>query len=99
MEISFTSYRSKSPKCHVCVFVLLNLIAQTMCPNVYRGTFSIVVSNDDGSEKEVGKYVGSGSFGELALMYNMPRAATVRAITIGSLWAMVSQSCPEPQTN
>lgn len=54
------------------------------------GTFSIVVSNDDGTEKEVGKYVGSGSFGELALMYNMPRAATVRAITKGSLWAMVS---------
>ncbi|KAH9388639.1 PREDICTED: cAMP-dependent protein kinase type II regulatory subunit-like [Rhagoletis zephyria] len=52
------------------------------------GTFSIVVSNDDGTEKEVGKYVGSGSFGELALMYNMPRAATVRAITKGSLWAM-----------
>ena len=56
------------------------------------GTFSIVVSNDDGTEKEVGKYVGSGSFGELALMYNMPRAATVRAITKGSLWAMVSFS-------
>lgn len=54
------------------------------------GTFSITVANDDGSEKEVGKYVGSGSFGELALMYNMPRAATVRAVTSGSLWAMVN---------
>ena len=57
---------------------------------VCRGTFSIVVANDDGNEKEVGKYVGSGSFGELALMYNMPRAATVRATTTGSLWVMVN---------
>lgn len=55
----------------------------------FSGTFSIVVANDDGTEREVGKYVGTGSFGELALMYNMPRAATVRAITKGSLWAMV----------
>ncbi|KAI2810729.1 hypothetical protein RDWZM_002364 [Blomia tropicalis] len=52
------------------------------------GSFSIVVTNDDGSEKEVGKYNGVGSFGELALMYNMPRAATVRATTKGALWAM-----------
>ncbi|KAH7636364.1 cAMP-dependent protein kinase type II-beta regulatory subunit [Dermatophagoides farinae] len=56
------------------------------------GTFSITVANDDGTEKEVGKYVGSGSFGELALMYNMPRAATVRAVTAGSLWAMSRQT-------
>lgn len=33
-------------------------------------------------------YEGSGSFGELALMYNMPRAASVRAQTSGQLWAM-----------
>ncbi|OTF78431.1 cAMP-dependent protein kinase type II regulatory subunit-like protein [Euroglyphus maynei] len=56
------------------------------------GTFSITVAIDDGTEKEVGKYVGSGSFGELALMYNMPRAATVRALTTGSLWAMSRQT-------
>lgn len=49
-----------------------------------------MVTNGDGSEREVGKYDGEGSFGELALMYNMPRAATVRALTTGSLWAMVS---------
>lgn len=33
-----------------------------------------------------------GSFGELALMYNMPRAASVVAITAGTLWAMDRQS-------
>lgn len=33
-------------------------------------------------------YAGSGSFGELALMYNMPRAASVRAQSPGALWAM-----------
>lgn len=29
-----------------------------------------------------------GSFGELALMYNMPRSATIMAETEGTLWAM-----------
>ena len=38
--------------------------------------------------RQVGHYVGSGSFGELALMYNMPRSATVQAVTQGSLWVM-----------
>ena len=37
----------------------------------------------------VGAYDGKGSFGELALMYNMPRAATIVATTEGVLWAMV----------
>jgi len=33
-------------------------------------------------------YDESGSFGELALMYNCPRAATVKASTNGVLWAV-----------
>lgn len=37
-----------------------------------------------------GEYNDSGSFGELALMYNQPRAATIIATTNGTLWAMVS---------
>ena len=31
----------------------------------------------DGEEKLLGSYDGKGSFGELALMYNAPRAATI----------------------
>lgn len=40
----------------------------------------------DGEEKIV--FDGSGSFGELALMYDQPRAATVKALTNGMLWAL-----------
>ena len=43
----------------------------------------------DGADKKVGSYDSSGSFGELALMYNMPRAATIVATSEGTLWAMV----------
>jgi hypothetical protein len=38
---------------------------------------------------KVGSYDGSGFFGELALMYNMPRAATIKARTGGVLWSLV----------
>lgn len=42
----------------------------------------------DNVDTPVYTYEGEGSFGELALLYNMPRAATVTAITDGFLWAM-----------
>lgn len=38
----------------------------------------------------MGKYDNKGSFGELALMYNTPRAATIVATQEGALWALVS---------
>lgn len=47
------------------------------------GIYDILVNN-----KKVGAYDNKGSFGELALMYNMPRAATIIATTDGTLWAM-----------
>lgn len=36
-------------------------------------------------------YENKGSFGELALLYNMPRAATIKAKSDGLLWAMDRQ--------
>ncbi|XP_021358010.1 cAMP-dependent protein kinase type II regulatory subunit-like isoform X2 [Mizuhopecten yessoensis] len=47
------------------------------------GTYDIFVNGN-----LVGKYDSKGSFGELALMYNMPRAATIVATSDGTLWAM-----------
>lgn len=52
-----------------------------------RGMFDIYVKID-GCDKKVGCYDNKGSFGELALMYNLPRAATIIATSEGSLWAM-----------
>lgn len=54
---------------------------------IERGVFDIFVKID-GAPKKVGCYDNRGSFGELALMYNTPRAATIVATTEGSLWAM-----------
>lgn len=42
----------------------------------------------NGTDTKVGSYDNKGSFGELALMYNTPRAATITATTEGLLWAM-----------
>lgn len=54
---------------------------------VDEGTFDVLVQTDVG-EKKVHEFKEKGSFGELALMYNMPRSATVVSATPGSLWAM-----------
>ncbi|KAJ2786275.1 hypothetical protein GGI15_001642 [Coemansia interrupta] len=57
---------------------------------VERGTFDIHVRKEGGSgEAEKVMEVGDGgSFGELALMYNAPRAATVTATSAATLWAL-----------
>uniref|UniRef100_A0A665UPF5 cAMP-dependent protein kinase type II regulatory subunit n=1 Tax=Echeneis naucrates TaxID=173247 RepID=A0A665UPF5_ECHNA len=54
---------------------------------IESGTFNIFVKVD-GTEKLVGCYDNRGSFGELALMYNTPRAATIIAISTGALWCL-----------
>uniref|UniRef100_A0A8C7X124 cAMP-dependent protein kinase type II-alpha regulatory subunit n=1 Tax=Oryzias sinensis TaxID=183150 RepID=A0A8C7X124_9TELE len=47
------------------------------------GIYDIVVSGTC-----VGQYNNKGSFGELALMYNTPRAATIIATQEGALWGL-----------
>ncbi|XP_018617834.1 protein kinase, cAMP-dependent, regulatory, type II, alpha A [Scleropages formosus] len=54
---------------------------------IERGVYDILVQKD-GVSCCVGKYDNKGSFGELALMYNTPRAATIMATTEGALWAL-----------
>uniref|UniRef100_A0A8C3V9F6 cAMP-dependent protein kinase type II-alpha regulatory subunit n=1 Tax=Catharus ustulatus TaxID=91951 RepID=A0A8C3V9F6_CATUS len=54
---------------------------------VERGLYDIVVAKDNQS-RCVGRYDNHGSFGELALMYNTPRAATIVATTEGALWGL-----------
>ncbi|XP_032895597.1 cAMP-dependent protein kinase type II-beta regulatory subunit [Amblyraja radiata] len=54
---------------------------------IERGKYDIFV-NIDGIQKCVGAYDEHGSFGELALMYNTPRAATIIATSSGALWVM-----------
>ena len=52
-----------------------------------HGTFDVYTKTEQGMRK-VHQFEDKGSFGELALMYNMPRSASVTAVTPGTLWAM-----------
>ncbi|KAK4701950.1 cAMP-dependent protein kinase regulator, partial [Phenoliferia sp. Uapishka_3] len=54
--------------------------------HTYAGPGNSVSS--PGEEKKVASYGPGGSFGELALMYNAPRAATVVATTRATMWAL-----------
>lgn len=51
------------------------------------GVFDVLV-NINGEDKKVHQFDSKGSFGELALMYNMPRSATVMSVSPGTIWAM-----------
>lgn len=71
--------------------VLLELLLPLIFPLPNRGTFDIYVKCD-GVGRCVGNYDNRGSFGELALMYNTPRAATITATSPGALWGLVSEA-------
>lgn len=54
---------------------------------VQTGILNIFVKGADGQTNRVGNQLGPGScFGELALMYNTPRAASIQAVTDCTLW-------------
>ena len=66
---------------------LIRLLIICLFSYIPSGVFDILVGG-----QKVGAYDNKGSFGELALMYNMPRAATIIATTTGTLWGMVRYS-------
>ncbi|XP_015124662.1 cAMP-dependent protein kinase type II regulatory subunit [Diachasma alloeum] len=59
---------------------------------IERGKFEVYVKGPTGADTLIHTYDNGGAFGELALLYNMPRAATIKAITKGTLWAMDRQT-------
>ena len=68
---------------------LPSYISHLFC-SVFSGKYDIYV-DIDGKKKLVGNYNNEGFFGELALMYNMPRAATIVASGTGCIWGLVSE--------
>ena len=52
---------------------------------MFSGIYDILIGDN-----KVGSYTETGFFGELALMYNMPRAATIKSVSAGTLWSLVS---------
>uniref|UniRef100_A0A0A9YG54 cAMP-dependent protein kinase type II regulatory subunit n=1 Tax=Lygus hesperus TaxID=30085 RepID=A0A0A9YG54_LYGHE len=52
------------------------------------GVFEVFVKKDDGTDLLIRTYNNGGSFGELALMYNQPRSATVKAKTNGIVFSL-----------
>lgn len=66
-----------------------DLYSRSVCLIISRGVYDILVQKD-GVSVCVGRYDNKGSFGELALMYNTPRAATIVATQEGALWGLVS---------
>ncbi|XP_014241233.1 cAMP-dependent protein kinase type II regulatory subunit-like [Cimex lectularius] len=55
---------------------------------VEKGKYEAFVTNSSGNANTIRTYDGYGSFGELALLYSMPRAASVKADTDGIVWAL-----------
>lgn len=54
---------------------------------IEEGTCDILVTKDH-QMPPVGRYGSCGSFGEWALMYNTPRAASIVTLSEGSLWRL-----------
>lgn len=55
---------------------------------VQSGKYMAYTKDADGNIEILKNYDGFGSFGELALMYNVPRHCSVKALTDGKLWVL-----------
>jgi len=55
---------------------------------VDAGELDVFVQSDDNDPTRVKGFKAGDSFGELALMYNCPRTATIQAITPAVLWSL-----------
>ena len=56
---------------------------------VGEGTFAARIAQASGQDRTVFTYEGKGAFGELALMYNCPRAASVQVTSCFSTCCLV----------
>merc|ERR1712187_931548 len=56
------------------------------------GTFDVFVQRGSAPPGKVLDYGPGAMFGELALMYNAPRAATVKATSQSKVWALDRES-------
>jgi cAMP-dependent protein kinase regulator len=95
-NILFSSYASDEHAAIVDAFESVSVTAETKVITqgesgdyfyvIQNGIFDIFIRGTQGEQK-VGNSLGPGnSFGELALMYNTPRAATVKAASNATVW-------------
>jgi CRP-like cAMP-binding protein/Zn-dependent protease len=62
---------------------------------VRRGRVEVVLRGEDGAERVLGELGPGDYFGEMALLSDAPRSATVRAITPVALWSLDKASFHE----
>jgi signal-transduction protein with cAMP-binding, CBS, and nucleotidyltransferase domain len=99
-NILFSSYAGDEHSAIVDAFESVNIGANTTVIQqgengddfyvVQSGILEIYIRSSTGSQQKVGNSLGPGSaFGELALMYNTPRAATIKAVSDCTLWKII----------